>query len=369
MAEAVFLGRDGQQLGPYTRSKLAEMAARGEIREGDFAWHEGLEDWLPAAAVLERLGIRRGALPETAPPQTPGDSGDTAAGRRAPIVPGWMMGELDQAALYEVFLGRTAARYLPIFQRFDAGEGSTSWNLPAGLVTQLWMIYRGMYRWGLLWYPALGLLAGFLVGTICIAVGGASGGSLSSLLFVPASIAVMGLYGDRIYHGHARALIEESGRIGLDPVQRNAWLARKGGTHLLSALLVLALELGLFGVLAVVAVPAYQDYLIRSQVAEGMVIAAEAQRAVENFYAGQHYFPPDNAGARLPAPGQLGGNYVQGVEVQDGTVTVTFGSAAEPHIAGAVLVFVPQDAAGRLAWRCGGDGSTLAPRYRPPACR
>lgn len=369
MDEAVFLGRNGQQLGPYTRAQLDAMAARGELRADDFAWHDGLEQWQPAAAVLERLGIGPVAGPpgRHAPLHESGGPGPRS--RRAAAVPGWMMGEVEQAALYEAFLGKATARYLPIFQRFDAGEGSTSWNLAAGLLTRLWMIYRGMYLWGLLWYPLLGLLAGFLVGAAFILAAGANGGSLSMVLFLPASIALTGLYGDRLYHRHARARIEESGRIGLGEPQRREWLARKGGAHPFAAALVLLFDLALVGLLAAVAVPAYQDYVIRSQVMEGVVVAGEAQHAVEGFYAARRYLPPDNAEAQLPAPAQLAGNYVQGVEVQGGAVIISFGVDADPHITGEVLAFQPSEAGGRLVWRCGGDGTTLQARYRPPGCR
>jgi hypothetical protein len=50
-------------------------------------------------------------------------------------------------------------------------------------------------------------------------------------------------------------------------------------------------------------------------------------------------------------------------------VIISFGADADPHITGEVLAFQPSEAGGRLAWRCGGDGTTLQARYRPPGCR
>jgi len=98
-------------------------------------------------------------------------------------------------------------------------------------------------------------------------------------------------------------------------------------------------------------------------------IAGGVQHAVAGFYAGQHYFPADNAGAHLPAPERLSGNFVRTVEVQNGAVVVSFAAEADPRIAGAVLAFVPQDSGGHLVWRCGGDGTTLPERYRPEGCQ
>jgi hypothetical protein len=54
---AVFLAREGQQLGPYTSEDLARMAASGQILESDHAWYEGMADWQNAAVVLRALGI------------------------------------------------------------------------------------------------------------------------------------------------------------------------------------------------------------------------------------------------------------------------------------------------------------------------
>lgn len=63
---AVFLGRAGQQLGPYTEADLARMAAAGQIHESDFAWYEGMVQWESAAVVLQGLGIT--VTPRAAPP-------------------------------------------------------------------------------------------------------------------------------------------------------------------------------------------------------------------------------------------------------------------------------------------------------------
>ena len=55
--------------------------------------------------------------------------------------------------------------------------------------------------------------------------------------------------------------------------------------------------------------------------------------------------------------------------LQNGNVVVNFGAAADPHIAGEVLVFVAQDSGGRVEWRCEGDGTTLKTQYRPVGCQ
>ncbi len=397
--EAVFLGRGGQQLGPYTRTHLAAMAARGEIRDDDLAWHEELSGWQPAAEVLAALGIQRMAAPPPVPPPTPvpqapppeqrfpggrrpdgsihrlGDTdeapppGPAGDAHRAGL-PAWMQGEVEQGELYEAFLGpNNKERYLAVFQRFDSGEGNTSWNLAAGLITHLWMLYRGMYLWGLLLYPLLGWIAGIILGVVFTALGGDTGGTLASILALPLGIAVTGIYGDRIYHSHARKLIERSGRMGLRPQAQREWLARKGGTNLTVPVVVTVIEVLLTSALLATAVPAYQRYNIRAQVLEGQVLGLQAEQAVENYYTSLHAMPMDNVGARWPEPNQAGGQYVQSVEISNGTILVRFGRKASPRIAGKVLAFVPEEGSSGIHWDCATETTTLDNQYRPTQCR
>jgi type IV pilus assembly protein PilA len=394
MAESVFLGRDGQQLGPYTRTNLVAMAARGEIRDDDLAWHEGLDDWQPAPALLDQLGVRRMAAPPPVPPpppQPPPPKEDVRfpGGRRpdgsihrlgepdpepppgsigGPGMPAWMQSEVEETELYRAFLGpNNAERYLAVFQRFDSGGGSATWNLAGGLITQLWMLYRGMYLWALVLYPLLIIAGGVALG----AVGGLLGldTSLSALSLI-LGIAIPGLYADKIYHGHARKLIERSALMGLAPQPRREWLMRKGGTNLLAPLILLVFNAAVIGMLAAIAVPAYQSYVVRAQVMEGQMLGVQVRQAVEHYYQALHGLPMDNADARLPGAGEIAGRYVSRVEVSNGTVLITFGGQSDRRIAGAVLAYVPESGAdAALHWNCATETTTLENQYRPPECR
>ena len=66
MSDMIYLGRDGQQMGPYAWAQIAAMASSGQVRPDDLAWHEGMAGWLPAAQVLTRLGLSV-AAPSPAP--------------------------------------------------------------------------------------------------------------------------------------------------------------------------------------------------------------------------------------------------------------------------------------------------------------
>lgn len=65
MSEAVYLTRDGQQLGPYTHDQLRDMLASGEATADSLCWHEGLAEWSPLAEALPDLIP---AAPTVSPP-------------------------------------------------------------------------------------------------------------------------------------------------------------------------------------------------------------------------------------------------------------------------------------------------------------
>jgi len=134
-------------------------------------------------------------------------------------------------------------------------------------------------------------------------------------------------------------------------------------------LIELMIVVAIIGILAAVAVPMYLDYSIRSQVAEGLNLAAGAKVAVAEYYQDRGVYPADNNTAGLEAPGNISGSYVSQIQViNTGAIQVTFGNRANAKILGAILSVTPTDVDGAVLWTCVGD-ATLVDKWLPSACR
>ncbi len=137
-------------------------------------------------------------------------------------------------------------------------------------------------------------------------------------------------------------------------------------------LIELMIVVAIIGILAAIAIPAYQDYTIRAQVSEGLSLSAGAKAAVAEFYQDQGAWPTDNAEAGIEVPANITGKYVQTVTVTagaaNGIITVLYGVDANANINGASLTMTATDNNGSVSWACA-DGGGLQNKWLPAACR
>jgi type IV pilus assembly protein PilA len=138
-------------------------------------------------------------------------------------------------------------------------------------------------------------------------------------------------------------------------------------------LIELMIVVAIIGILAAIAIPAYQDYTIRAQVSEGLAITSAAKVAVTEYWQDRGVFPPSATAAGLPAtPTDIAGKYVSQVALgaNTGILTVTY-SATAPQtannaITGQTLTLTPQTSAGAVNWVC---ASGMEDKYLPSSCR
>jgi type IV pilus assembly protein PilA len=158
---------------------------------------------------------------------------------------------------------------------------------------------------------------------------------------------------------------------------------RNRGFTLIELMIVVAI----IGILASLAVSAYQTYTVRAQISEGLNFAAAAKGPIAEAYMLAGVAPANRAAAGMaPAATDSTGNYVSAVEITDGRVDVTFsGPMAHQDIVGMTLSLTPYESAGKtIIWRCGNAAApagnllnggaahlaaTLDPRYLPASCR
>jgi type IV pilus assembly protein PilA len=136
-------------------------------------------------------------------------------------------------------------------------------------------------------------------------------------------------------------------------------------------LIELMIVVAIIAILAAIALPAYQDYVIRSQVSEGSVLADGAKTAVAEYYSNKGSLPNTNALAGLATSTSIKGNYVTQLAVGAGNATIasTYGNQANTLISGKILAFSASTLPGSVAWHCSQASTTVQPKYLPTICR
>lgn len=137
-------------------------------------------------------------------------------------------------------------------------------------------------------------------------------------------------------------------------------------------LIELMIVVAIIAILAAIAIPAYQDYVVRSQVSEGATLTDGAKTAVAEFFSNRGHPPANNQSAGLAKDTSIQGSYVSKVVVASGVITATFSSTspqkANNAIDGKTFVLSPITASGgSIAWTC--KNGSVPQKFLPTSCR
>ena len=129
-------------------------------------------------------------------------------------------------------------------------------------------------------------------------------------------------------------------------------------------LIELMIVVAIIGILAAIAIPAYQDYLIRSQLTESLSLAGAAKAAVAESFSQTGVWPTNNEEAGLSnVATDIKGKYVDLLNVTNGTITLVFNSAAtndvNAKLKGRTISLQPGLSINNdVIWRCGNADTT-----------
>ena len=254
--------------------------------------------------------------------------------------------------------------YLTRFDRLAQGD-SGGWHWPAFFVTWYWMLYRKM------WLPALIYFLAPYVFAIVVGIVAAAAPALSGFLFLAwwlGMLVVPGFMANGWYYKHCEKKIRDVRARGGSKDQMLARLEAAGGTSniLVIILAVFGIIAGI-GILAAVALPAYQQYTVKAKVSEAIPLGHEVAEAVGKQYEQTGQLPSQADVDNIVLHSTHRSRFVSGVDLDSTSGTITLKLTATPRGDGSISFVPSSDNNHHLSWTCTSPADMQ--RYVPASCR
>jgi hypothetical protein len=275
---------------------------------------------------------------------------------------------IDKEALVRAAIQKNIDYYLPRMQRYAKGERTfPSWHWPALFASVFWALYRKSWA-AALFFVAIGVVLKVVQSVVEPAI---EPGFLRdfAVILLPAAMGwvLPPLFANGFYYRKVRKIVAKAQADAPDPEAQLAYVAAKGGTSTAWAVVPLAV-LFLAGVLAGIAVPAYQDYVARGKVVEAIAavkpIQGEFEEAVARTGTVPHTVHYAGTGAKYLASVK--------VDPNNRTLVLTFndlvgGSGLSGPVSGRSLALVLSGRAPEMSWKC--RNIDAPPVIVPKECR
>jgi len=254
----------------------------------------------------------------------------------------------DPRELYALAIGdKNRDYYLRRFEEFDREGTKFGWNWPAFFFTFWWLMYRKMWGKAALYFILPNIIAAGIGASAAVAPGFAVFAYCAYLLGL---FVIPPLISNGGYYRHCQKLIASARNTSNNPQAQFAVLARKGGTSNIALILVMVMAIVAgIGILAAIALPAYQDYTTRAKAMNALRYGKAAAAAVGEYYEAQRALPRSLAAVQFgpPLPPEL-----QDVQLNTSNGTIRLVLSSGP-VSGRTFQLVPSaDAGGRVTWKC-----------------